>query len=45
MTQTQFRVLGAKIIHHEHTANDPVKQVYWFKHYTRLISLIRNQGA
>jgi hypothetical protein len=45
MTQTQFRVLGAKIIAQEHSTKDVVKQVYWFKHYTRLISLIRNQGA
>lgn len=43
MTQKQFRNLAAQIIAHEHTA-DIVKRIYWFKHYARLVSLVRNSN-
>ena len=44
MTQAQFKHLASQIIQHEEAATDETVRVYWFKHFARLISLIRHQN-
>ena len=43
MTQSQFHHLARQIIARENTGN-MVQRVYWFKHFARLVSLVRNQN-
>ena len=44
MTTKQFNTLAARLLNHEFTTADPVRQAYWGKHFVRLISLCRNQN-
>ena len=41
MSQTRFHHLARQILAHEQSASDPVRAVYWGKHFARLISLVR----
>lgn len=45
MTTKQFHILARQIFAHERAASDPVKQVYWMKHFARLISLVRQNNV
>lgn len=44
MTSKQFHALASKIFEHERASTDPVQQVYWMKHFARLISLVRQNN-
>jgi hypothetical protein len=44
MTQRQFHSLARKIFAREQAATDPVRQVYWGRHFVRLVSLVRNSN-
>lgn len=45
MTTQQFHILARQIFAHEQATSDPVKQVYWMKHFARLISLVRQNNV
>lgn len=45
MTTQQFHILARQIFAHERATSDPVKQVYWMKHFARLISLVRQNNV
>jgi len=42
MTAKQFNSLAARLLNHEFLTEDPVKRVYWGRHFVRLVSLVRN---
>jgi len=44
MTSRQFNALARAIFACERATSDPVRQVYWMKHFVRLISLVRNSN-
>jgi hypothetical protein len=44
MTSAKFHTLARAIFACERAATDPVRQVYWAKHFVRLISLVRNSN-
>jgi hypothetical protein len=44
MSQAQFHHLARAIFACEQATTDPVQQVYWMKHFVRLISLARNSN-
>jgi hypothetical protein len=45
MTTKQFNTLAAHIFAAECATNDPVKRIYWGKHFARLISLVRHHNV
>jgi hypothetical protein len=44
MTSAKFHTLARAIFAHERATDDVVRQVYWGKHFVRLISLVRNSN-
>jgi hypothetical protein len=45
MTSARFHRLARSIFACERATSDPVRQVYWAKHFVRLISLVRNSNV
>jgi len=48
MSQSRFHYLARQILAHEQSATNAADQVYWAKHFVRLVSLVRfsnNFGA
>jgi hypothetical protein len=41
MSQSQFHALARQILAHEQSAPDTVRAIYWGKHFTRLVSMVR----
>jgi len=44
MTCKQFHALARQIFAHEGATLDPARRAYWMKHFTRLISLVRQHN-
>jgi len=44
MTSKQFHALARRIFAHEGATLDQVRQEYWMRHFTKLITLVRQHN-